>query len=201
MIDKADMIRALALVGFGSAHWSALWPDSQLELLAPVKAREGCNSVMLSGVLGAGKTSLMACFAQTLFKSLAESANGTPGYMLADLFARRVAYITHDELSDMWSKEFKDDSQSPDGFFTVPILFLDDMGWGADSQTGRNLIRLGGLIDYRWRNNLKTFITSNTSLSDLGKPRYKEWHRIHRRLAEKDWCIYKELNAKYGGKR
>lgn len=201
MTDKSDIITALHRVGFGSRHFDSVWPDSQLDLLNPVKAVEGCNSVMLSGVLGGGKTSLLSCFCQELFKSFAVSANGVEPHVKPILFASRAIYVTHTELSKVWEREFSDDPVgSEDEFYKAPILFLDDLGTAPDTASGRNIARLEGLIDWRWRNKMKTFIASNISLKDLERPLNAQWHRMARRLADNEWMVYRELKKKYGGK-
>lgn len=211
MNNKADTIRALSLVGFGSAHFNARFPDEHLGLLRPVKATDGANSVLLSGTLGAGKTSLLSCFAQELFKGFATAANGMfadpekqgiPGYMLPDLFSRRALYVTHTELSKVWEREFQDDpAGSEDDFYKTGILFLDDLGTAPDTGSGRNMARLEALIDYRWSHHLKTFIASNMYLEELKLKKNSQWFRIARRLSETDWMIYRKLETKYGGRK
>lgn len=201
-MDKADTIRALHLVGFGSAHFNAVWPDGCLDLLQPVKNQSDGqpNSILLSGVLGAGKTSLLACFAQELFKGFIAAANGCPAYMLPDLFASRVRYCTHTELSKSWEHEFDDNWTGIDAeeYGKAPVLFLDDLGTAPDNQSGRNIARMEALIDRRWSNKMKTFVASNISLADLQSKKNNQWNRIGRRLGEPDWCVYRELKEKYG---
>lgn len=201
-MNKADSIIALSRVGFGSAHLSAVWPDDYLTLLPPVKNLEekGANSVFLSGLVGKGKTSLLACFCRVLFQGFADKVP-IEAHLATLLFARRAVYLTHTELSKYWEREFQDDSGgNGDEFWGVPILFLDDMGTAPDTNSHRNMAKLENLIDYRWRNHKKTFIASNLSLAEFKKPARAEWFRIARRLSEKDWMTYIELKTRFGGK-
>jgi DNA replication protein DnaC len=198
-VSKADTVRALYLTGFAKEHWSSQWPDNQLDLLPAIKNRaDGANSVLLSGVLGAGKTSLLSCFAQALFQELVNGADGCLAYMLPDLFAQRCRYVTHTDLSKIWEREFQDDpTGSEDEFYKAGVLFLDDIGTAPDTQSGRNMARLEALIDYRWSNHLKTFIGSNINLADLQSRKNSQWNRIGRRLGESNWIIYREMKKKF----
>lgn len=188
--------RALALVGFRPEHWGYDYPPEYAEF----NVRLGLivthglkpNSILLGGVVGTGKTAMLA----TLCKSLYE-ANGVPS---VDLFASRVKYCTHSELADLWSNEFNDRSDLPseDYFKKAPVLFLDDLFSAPTSLSGRSTAKLEELIDWRWSNHLKTFLATNISLKDLWKPANKQYYRIARRLSEKKWMYYQTLTHKFG---
>ena len=189
--------RMLKLVGFRPEHWHYDYPPEYFDINEQLKAvaisQGKPNSILLGGVVGTGKTAMLATLCKSIYK-----ANGVPS---VDLFASRVKYCTHSELSDIWSNEFNDSSELPpeDYFKKAPVLFLDDLFSAPVNASGRNTAKLEELIDWRWSQHLKTFIATNISLKDLWKN--KQYQRIARRLSEKNWMYYVELKHKFGGKK
>lgn len=188
-------MRALELVGFRPEHWGYDYPDCYAEFNDKLKGiaihGQKPNSILLAGVVGTGKTAMLACLCKSTYE-----ANGVPS---ADLFASRVKYCTHGELTASWENEFNDRSDLPtEGYFKkAPILFLDDLFAAQVNQSGRNIAKLEELIDWRWSNGMKTFLATNISLKDLWKPANKQYHRIARRLSEPDWIYYQTLTHKF----
>lgn len=208
-------MRALELVGFRKEHWDYDYPECyagfnvRLGLIATHGLKP--NSILLGGVVGTGKTAMLAILCKSLYERSLEKTRISPHNMIIRgidevypySFGRQVKYCTHSELADIWSNEFNDSSDLPpeDYFKKAPVLFLDDLFSAPVNVSGRNTAKLEELIDWRWSNHLKTFMATNISLKDLWKPQNKQYHRIARRLSEGKWIYYQELTHKFGGKK
>ncbi len=211
-------MRALELVGFRPEHWHYDYPECYAEFndkLKEIAISQGKpNSILLGGIVGTGKTAMMAILCRSIFEALMKAAiasgreairiepeNYGTENVYPHYFAKRVKYCTHSELANIWSNEFNDASELPseDYFKKAPVLFLDDLFSAPVNLSGRNTAKLEELIDWRWSNHLKTFIATNISLKDIWKN--KQYQRIARRLSEKDWIFYQKLTHKFGGKR
>ena len=194
-------MRVLELVGFRKEHWDYDYPDCYVEfkkplLSAAIHTDSQTNSVLLAGVVGTGKTAMLAVICKAFYAEYKWAFGKDLG---ADFFARGIKYCTHSELANIWSNEFNDSSDLPheDYFKKAPALFLDDLFSAPVNVSGRNTAKLEELIDWRWSNHLKTFIATNISLKDLWKPANKQYHRIARRLSEKKWIYYQKLDHKF----
>jgi len=121
----------------------------------------------------------------------------------------RFSYLTHAELTgylDTHLKSTSYDSYTRNNFpsFLKPddnynhFLFLDDFGRLEESVTGWKADRYKESVsfqdeyfDYRWKNSLPTFITTNFSpknLIDIRQGRAKpEWQRIADRICDPSW--------------
>jgi len=202
-------MRCLELVGFRPEHWGYDYPDCYADIeqeiivkaISPVDSKP--NSILLGGVVGTGKTAMMAILCKCLFKAICNDSDITVGSLMshiwAEQFGRDVKYCTHSELANVWSNEFNDSSDLPseDYFKKAPVLFLDDLFSAPVNASGRNTAKLEELIDWRWSNHLKTFLATNISLKDLWKPANKQYHRIARRLSEPNWIFYQKLTHKF----
>ena len=195
--------RVLALVGFRKEHWGYDYPDCYVEFEDKLRyiadAPDEPNSILLAGVVGTGKTAMLAVLCKSIYEHWHETGPVEPQDMIVDYFAKDVKYCTHSELANIWSNEFNDSSDLPheDYFKKAPALFLDDLFSAPVNVSGRNTAKLEELIDWRWSNHLKTFIATNISLKDLWKPANKQYHRIARRLSEKKWIYYQKLDHKF----
>lgn len=196
-------MRALELCGFRKEHRHYDYPDCYAEFNDKLKSVAihsfKPNSILLGGVVGTGKTAMLACLCESIYWKWA--ADMMPlSLVMPDLFAKKAKYCTHSELADIWSNEFNDRSDLPpeDYFKKAPVLFLDDLFGAPINASGRNTAKLEELIDYRWSTHLKTFIATNVSLKDLWRPANKQYHRIARRLSESDWMYYQTLTHKFG---
>jgi len=210
--DRERLARqAIAGIGFRSEHLDKSYPKQfdnykgqnfnaimrQIAQAAPVQRP---NSILLVGVVGAGKSSLLAAFAKTYFEAFGFKRPSTKPKFLPACFQDQAAYCTHTELSKLWEHEFDDDQSfvNPEYFTHVPALFLDDIGTAPVNQSGRNIAKLEELLDYRWGSHLKTFAASNVTLADLLKPPLRnDWIRIVRRLSEKEWMFYHLMPEPY----
>lgn len=198
-------MRALELVGFRPEHWDYDYPDCYVEFNEKLRriaiGWDKPGSILLAGSVGTGKTAMMAVLCKSIFTGSMVCISKE--WVLPSLFASKVKYCTHGELTASWENEFNQNSDLPteNYFKKAPILFLDDLFAGQVNQSGRNIAKLEELIDWRWSNRLKTFIATNISLKDLWKPANKQYHRIARRLSEKDWIYYQKLDHKFGGKK
>ncbi len=190
-------MRALELVGFRREHWNYDCAPEYAKINDKLKEEALHGSILLAGPVGTGKTAMLAVLCRSLYSKFSENFNCFP-----DQFAKGAKYCTHGELTASWENEFNDRSDLPteDYFKKAPILFLDDLFAGQVNASGRNISKLEDFIDWRWSNKLKTFIATNISLPDLWRPANKQYHRIARRLSEKDWMYYQELKHKFGGK-
>jgi len=198
-------MRALQLVGFRPEHWGYDYPDCYAEFnkrLKVIVTMTGYpNSILLGGVVGTGKTAMLAILCKSMYKEFLKTlAFESP--TAPDIFAYNMKYCTHSELANIWSNEFNDSSDLPteDYFKKAPVLFLDDLFSAPVNASGRNIAKLEELIDWRWSNRMKTFLATNISLKDLWKPANKQYWRIARRLSEKNWIFYQQLTHKFGGK-
>jgi len=200
-------MRALELVGFRPEHWGYDYPDCYAEfkkplLSAAVHTDSERNSALLDGAVGTGKTVMLAILCESMYWRWVEKTFPI-SLVMPNLFAKKVKYCTHGELTASWENEFNENSDLPtENYFKMaPVLFLDDLFAGQVNQSGRNIAKLEELIDWRWSNHLKTFLATNISLKDLWKPANKQYHRIARRLSEEKWMYYRTLTHKFGGKK
>lgn len=101
---------------------------------------------------------------------------------------RRIIALTHSELIQRLRSSVSDSgalSKSSALFDAEYILLLDDLGRGYDDKSGWNLSLQDEYFDYRWKNNLPTFVTTNLTRDQLRS--WAGWERIVDRLGDPNW--------------
>ena len=153
----------------------------------------------MAGGLGAGKSVMLAVLCREIYQtSLVDAITESQSKILRGIedvypyyFAKQVKYCTHTELATIWEHEFDSNLDLPDEkmFKEAKILFLDDMGGAPENMSGRNIAKFEEFIDWRWSNGLKTFIATNLSPDEIVRPKFAQWHRIARRVLDRDWML------------
>lgn len=98
---------------------------------------------------------------------------GKSALALRMALARKVRGVcvlnSGDFLQELYSAMRADDGPSEHAtmlhYQRQPMLVLDDLGRESQTEASRN--RIGALLDYRYRNNLPTILTSNLSFPDI----------------------------------
>lgn len=202
---QENSIRALQLVGFRPEHcrygYAKEYEPLENRLLGVATAVQDKkpSSALLAGSLGAGKSVMLALLCEAIYKTALMDVLKSPdnkglgglGDVFPYYFAKKVRYCTHTELATIWEHEFDSNLDLPDEkmFKEAKILFLDDMGGAPENMSGRNIAKFEEFIDWRWSNGLKTFIATNLSPDEIVRPKFAQWHRIARRVLDRDWML------------
>lgn len=142
----------------------------------------GDRGVFLYGPRGTGKTHLMAALTRAMILEHLHEARAAVKRPWPYGYPRMVSTI--DLLREVRATfgTFGPGSKSTDiieQYGEYPVLILDDLG--AEHVTDWTLTTLYAIIDRRYRDMRRTFVTSNLSLADLAK---QTSDRITSRLAE-----------------
>lgn len=95
-----------------------------------------------------------------------------------------VRFYTHGELVDEL-RDHADHEHSAPCYNPNIILLLDDLGRGFDDKSGWNVSLQDEYFDWRWKNNLPTFVTTNLTSDELRS--WAGWRRIVDRLGDQAW--------------
>lgn len=149
------------------------------------------KGLFLMGGVGSGKTSFLYLLHKAIFERHVDTLferGAFQGYETGEgdsvaVIALRgldTGFITHMELISKLRKDPDEES-----YKTRRGLMVDDFGRSYEDAKGWNIAIQDEFFDYRWKNMLVTFLTSNYTPEDLRKmPGYE---RIVDRLADKDW--------------
>ena len=179
------------------------------QIMNNISEKKTPNGALLIGPVGTGKTSLIYITAFHIVKSIAEnyprlenfSDKHRDEFMLQtedDLIQYLktmhwlygqvdISILTHWSFTQALRKAAGESGLNYNGYLFQDkmILFLDDLGRGYDDKAGWSLALQDEYIDYRWRNSLPTFITTNKTPEELrGWPGYE---RIIDRIADPAW--------------
>ena len=197
------------------AHWSTklgatgankgLW-----ERFSGIRSIGQAPSFLLSGSVGCGKSSLLAGYCKVLFVRRYEHL---AGQMTEDdqagavvQFSGQVRYIRHNDLNDLF-RDVEEGGDEVAALTRSDLLIVDDIG--TEKDTDWVMKEFLKLIDYRWGNNLPTWLASNHSRSEMvkcdknGQPvldrngglqcLWPGWERIMSRIFDSQWMRYAEL--------
>lgn len=141
----------------------------------------GERGVYVCGPRGTGKTHLMAAIMRAMILDHMHAARVTEKRTRPQKYPRMVS--TTDLLREIRatfsSHGPESESSIIERYGTYPVLIIDD--FGAEQVTDWTLTTLYSLVDSRYRDMRRTFITSNLSLADLSA---QTSDRITSRLAE-----------------
>ncbi len=141
----------------------------------------GCKGLFVYGPRGTGKTYLMAALARATIqdhlnaaREVVQSPNpASYPYMVSSIDLLREIRATFD------NDRRETESSIIERYRTHAILILDDLG--AEKPTPWALTTLFAIIDARYRDMRRTYVTSNLSLADLSE---QTSDRITSRLGE-----------------
>ncbi len=141
------------------------------------------NGLFVFGPRGTGKTHLMSAIMRAMILDHLHTALAEKKFPSPHEFPRMVS--TTDLLREIratfGNRDRRAESESSiiERYGRYPVLILDDLG--AEQVTDWTLTILYSLIDRRYRDMRRTFVTSNLSLADLSA---QTSDRITSRLAE-----------------
>jgi len=185
-----------------------IW-ESLSQIIKNIDEKKKPNGALLIGPVGTGKTSLIYITAFHILKAIAENyprlENFTENfkeehslYTEEDLIVHlnsvrwffsqvNISIQTHWSLTQALRKSAGESGLSYDGhlFDKKMILFLDDLGRGYDDKAGWSIALQDEYIDYRWRNSLPTFVTTNLTPEELRT--WPGYERIVDRIADPAW--------------
>lgn len=147
------------------------------------------KGLLLSGNVGAGKSSIMAVVARGYFEGLLTPPESYPP---AKIVAERlINWVTHGELINILRAH---DRTAP-GAGTYPmelmagILFIDDLGRGYEDKSDWNLALQDEFFDWRWTHKRTIFATTNKTPEELR--RWPGWERAVDRICDPAWmtCV------------
>jgi len=192
-------------VGFGKIY---LRPDPakirpKKEVESKIKELHGglesVKSLLISGPIGTGKTTILCYLAFHCLRLLAipsqslyrffSSKEGPEGFVGFEWSLPQIAFISTGELFDLF---FDRERKITEDLKKTPILFLDD--FGREYQTEFPLSKFENWIEHRYANLLLTFITTNISLKDLAKR--DRWARIVDRFRDEKWMQTLTIHGK-----
>ena len=163
------------------------------------------RGLLLFGNIGSGKTSVMSLIAMWYLKALLAKVDaGTKATWeqyrqdndkvwlgrCRTLVDVDLAMVTHGDLVDRLRahrlENEKDRATFPD-YLKRRVLIVDDIGRGFDDRAGWHLALQDEYFDWRWRNNLPTYGTTNKKPNDQppdGIRAWRDWDRIVDRLCD-----------------
>lgn len=175
------------------------------------------RGILLMGPVGSGKTSILSLIIMDILRAAVKAVE-TEGWQRWEQYSidpdfdwRRRAYnelniditsVTHSELIQQLRAHFEGerDGKIICGFpkdLEKRIVFIDDLGVAHDDRSGWNLSLQLDYFDWRWRECLPTFITTNRTAVD-GSPMYirswPEWERIVDRICDPEFMTTLILN-------
>mgnify|MGYP002516564412 CR=1 FL=1 len=129
--------------------------------------RNTSTGLILWGNVGTGKSFIAGCIANALLDK------GVPVIMTN--FARLL-----NKLTDMYAG---DRNAYIDSFKRYPLMIIDDLGIGRNSEFARE--QVFSIIDSRYRSQLPMIVTTNLSLKKLKNPEDMARARIYDRVLER----------------
>jgi len=182
----------------GFAEHIEYWFDGHVKgsekALVPILDNDGKlyghGSVLLAGPVGSGKTGYLSVMLKEVFIRTSKRFGG-PAYQVPGIFLAGCLLLTHDELV---TEMHQYDQFSWDELKKVKILLLDDWLSKTDDSKNFSFDKFYALIDYRYRNRLTTWISTNVSWKDIKK--IPGIARIYSRLQDKSWMTYVEVTCK-----
>ena len=181
-------IEAATRTGFSYQHRCMVFDGYHKGLEGSLKGVAGDRgtmsqmcSVLLSGPTGVGKTGFLSAMFKRFFSVYAERNSKESGSLLPVKFGLKCLLITHMELSSLMFDHKPDKQTGLTDISTVktsPLLIIDDLGEGGSSDYCVSI--LGAIIDFRARQLMPTWLSSNYSNEDMKK--WPHWERICSRL-------------------
>jgi len=142
--------------------------------------------LILIGAVGCGKTSVLSVIIKEYIKrhfSNKKIPDGHPPNIYAN-----IKMVTHAELISKLRSENSENVGVPPiagQDWKKSIILIDDLGRGYDDKSGWNQTLLDEFFDYRWKNKLPTFISTNYTKEELRS--WLGWERTVDRIADPDW--------------
>ena len=164
--------------------------------------------MLLLGPVGTGKTSLLWLiwrkYAQLVAQKYAQDEEIQEEAEHEDVLYRWyrdrvncVLLYTHSELVQ-GLRQSVDESGELSHYNTLfrdgSILLLDDFGRGYNDKAGWNLSLQDEFFDWRWKNNLITFVTTNLTSQQLRS--LPGWERVVDRLGDPAWMKAHTIGGK-----
>lgn len=131
------------------------------------------HGLFFLGNVGIGKTTIMyILYRSYLLMRFIQVRHSYPEYefdhRMKEMF-HGVAFITYSELVRALRDVVDDKNFAYPNFAKYKVLFIDDLGRGYGDKAGWNSSLLDEFFDYRWSNQLPTFISTNRSEQTLTK--------------------------------
>lgn len=163
--------------------------------------------VMIMGGVGCGKTSALSVLFDMYCDYLSDrleakikniEADNFPSYYEFGYNDFKMRILTHWDLirhlRDVVEMKAVDKTKDKVAYFSENILVIDDLGRAYDDKSGWNIALQEELFDFRWRNCLPTFITSNYGPEQLRE--WKGWERIIDRIGDNNWIKAYTISGK-----
>lgn len=192
---KDTAARMATIVGFGSKHAVMSFDGRHGAIegsLIDIASHSIPSSIVLSGDIGTGKTGLLCCMLKHHFTRFGEKLENPEKFLF--FYTSRVYLVTHKVIRDMVLDKFNDGSPVE---FTMTelqscsLLIIDDLGDCGDSDYV--LTDISDLLDYRWKQGLITWISTNISKRDwFNRP---GWGKIASRIFDREWSRQFEVTG------
>ena len=159
------------------------------------------NSCLISGPVGTGKTVILCNMVKDLFTIFADEYPDASTKTILNQFVRPVYFFHYREFTKLIRQSLQEGAEFTiddvkDDWSTYPLLIIDDLLDGVVKDW--DLTCLGEIIDRRYCNGLRTWITTNypAKAVQVGDPDLESWEgfeRSYSRLADQKFCRYYEI--------
>jgi len=144
------------------------------------------RGLILIGDVGCGKTSVLSVIIKEYIKRHFANKKIPDGHP-PNIYAN-IKMVTHAELISKLRSENSENERVPPiagQDWKKSIILIDDLGRGYDDKLGWNQTLQDEFFDFRWKNILPTFISTNYNKEELRS--WPGWERIVDRIADPNW--------------